>query len=52
MKDDDTRLSLRVKESDKDTWRRAAELDGRNLTNWIVTRLNRAAARELPEEAT
>lgn len=42
-----TRLDMRVSPSDKDLFQRAAEQDGRSLSNWIRDRLLKAARAEL-----
>jgi uncharacterized protein (DUF1778 family) len=45
-----SRLELRLAEDDKSLFQRAADQDGRPLSNWIRTRLQRAARQELGEE--
>lgn len=45
-----TRLDMRVSEDEKEIFQRAAEKDGRPLSNWIRDRLLRAAKSELGEE--
>lgn len=47
-----TRLDMRVSESEKELFQRAAEQDGRPLSNWIRDRLLRAAREELGEGGT
>jgi uncharacterized protein (DUF1778 family) len=42
-----TRLDMRVSESEKELFQRAAEQDGRPLSNWIRDRLLKAAKAEL-----
>jgi uncharacterized protein (DUF1778 family) len=42
-----TRLDMRVSESEKELFQRAAEQDGRPLSNWIRDRLLKAANAEL-----
>lgn len=42
-----TRLDMRVSPSDKELFQRAAEQDGRSLSNWIRDRLLKAARAEL-----
>lgn len=44
-----TRLDMRVSESEKELFQRAAEQDGRPLSNWIRDRLLKAARAELGE---
>ena len=44
-----TRLDMRVSESEKELFQRAAEQDGRPLSNWIRDRLLKAAREELGE---
>jgi len=48
----DIRLDMRVSRSEKDLFQRAAEQDGRPLSNWIRDRLLRAAKAELEEEGS
>ncbi len=43
----DIRLDMRVSRAEKDLYQRAADQDGRPLSNWIRDRLNRAAHAEL-----
>jgi uncharacterized protein (DUF1778 family) len=43
----DVRLDMRISQEDKDLFQRAAEQDGRTLSNWIRDRLLRAARSEL-----
>jgi len=43
----DVRLDMRISQEDKDLFQRAAEQDGRTLSNWIRDRLLRAARAEL-----
>jgi uncharacterized protein (DUF1778 family) len=43
-----SRLELRLTDAEKDLYQRAAERDGRPLSNWIRDRLNKAANSELP----
>jgi uncharacterized protein (DUF1778 family) len=45
-----TRLDMRVSPSDKELFQRAAEQDGRSLSNWIRDRLLKAAREELGED--
>jgi uncharacterized protein (DUF1778 family) len=42
-----TRLDMRVSEAEKALFQRAAEQDGRTLSNWIRERLLRAAREEV-----
>ena len=42
-----SRLELRLAEGDKELFQRAAEQDGRPLSNWIRDRLLKAARAEL-----
>lgn len=44
-----SRLELRLAEGDKELFQRAAEQDGRPLSNWIRDRLLKAAKAELGE---
>jgi uncharacterized protein (DUF1778 family) len=44
------RLELRVGADEKELFQRAADCDGRPLSNWIRDRLLRAARQELAEE--
>jgi uncharacterized protein (DUF1778 family) len=44
-----TRLDMRVSESEKELFQRAAEKDGRPVSNWIRDRLLKAANAELGE---
>lgn len=44
-----TRLDMRVSESEKELFQRAADQDGRPLSNWIRDRLLKAAKAELGE---
>jgi uncharacterized protein (DUF1778 family) len=46
-----TRLDMRVSPSDKELFQRAAEQDGRSLSNWIRDRLVKAARAELGEDS-
>jgi uncharacterized protein (DUF1778 family) len=49
---DDTksvRLDMRISPEDKDLFQRAAEKDGRSMSNWIRDRLLKAAKDELRE---
>jgi uncharacterized protein (DUF1778 family) len=46
-----SRLELRLTDADKELFQRAAEQDGRPLSNWIRDRLLRAARQELGDEA-
>jgi uncharacterized protein (DUF1778 family) len=46
----DVRLDMRISQEDKDLFQKAAEQDGRTLSNWIRDRLLRAARSELSEE--
>jgi uncharacterized protein (DUF1778 family) len=46
-----SRLELRLAEGDKALFQRAADQDGRPLSNWIRTRLQRAARQELGEDS-
>lgn len=41
---------MRVSPSDKDLFQRAAEQDGRSLSNWIRDRLVKTARAELKED--
>lgn len=43
----DARLEIRISEEEKERFQRAADQDGRPLSNWIRDRLNRAARAEL-----
>jgi uncharacterized protein (DUF1778 family) len=43
------RLDMRVSPEEKELYQRAAEKDGRSLSNWIRDRLNRAAKEELAD---
>lgn len=45
----DLRMDIRVSEEEKALYQRAADQDGRPLSNWIRDRLNRAARGELGE---
>jgi hypothetical protein len=45
----DIRLDMRVSRPEKELFQRAAEQDGRPLSNWIRDRLLRAAKTELGE---
>jgi uncharacterized protein (DUF1778 family) len=50
---DDTksvRLDMRISPEDKDLFQRAAEKDGRSMSNWIRERLLKAAREELKED--
>ena len=42
-----SRLELRLTDTDKELFQRAAEQDGRPLSNWIRDRLLKAAKQEL-----
>jgi uncharacterized protein (DUF1778 family) len=42
-----SRVELRLTDDDKDLFQRAAEQDGRPLSNWIRDRLLKAAGAEL-----
>lgn len=42
-----SRLDLRLTEDEREIYQRAADQDGRTLSNWIRDRLNRAARTEL-----
>jgi uncharacterized protein (DUF1778 family) len=44
-----SRLELRLADGDKELFQRAAEQDGRPLSNWIRDRLLKAARAELGE---
>lgn len=46
----DIRLDMRVSRTEKELFQKAAEQDGRPLSNWIRDRLLRAAKAELGEE--
>jgi uncharacterized protein (DUF1778 family) len=46
-----SRLELRLAEGDKDLFQRAADQDGRPLSNWIRDRLLKAARAELGDAA-
>jgi uncharacterized protein (DUF1778 family) len=48
----DIRLDMRVSRTEKELFQRAAEQDGRPLSNWIRDRLLRAAKTELGDEGT
>jgi uncharacterized protein (DUF1778 family) len=50
METKNARLELRVAEDEKDLFQRAADQDGRPLSNWIRDRLLRVARQELGEE--
>jgi uncharacterized protein (DUF1778 family) len=43
------RLDMRISPEDKDLFQRAAEKDGRSMSNWIRDRLLKAAKDELRE---
>jgi uncharacterized protein (DUF1778 family) len=45
-----SRLDLRLTEEERGLYQRAAESDGRTLSNWIRDRLNRTAKAELGED--
>lgn len=47
----DIRLDMRVSRSEKELYQRAADQDGRPLSNWIRDRLNRAARAELSDNS-
>jgi hypothetical protein len=47
METKNARLELRVAEDEKDLFQRAADQDGRPLSNWIRDRLLRVARQEL-----
>lgn len=49
METKNARLELRVAEDEKDLFPRAADQDGRPLSNWIRDRLLRVARQELGE---
>jgi uncharacterized protein (DUF1778 family) len=49
METKNARLELRVAEDEKDLFQRAADQDGRPLSNWIRDRLLRVARQELGE---
>jgi uncharacterized protein (DUF1778 family) len=44
-----SRMELRLADADKELFQRAAEQDGRPLSNWIRDRLLKAAKAELGE---
>lgn len=44
------RLDMRISPEDKDLFQRAAEKDGRSMSNWIRDRLIRSARHELGED--
>jgi len=44
------RLDMRISPDEKATYQRAADQDGRPLSNWIRDRLNRSARAELGED--
>jgi uncharacterized protein (DUF1778 family) len=44
-----SRLELRLAEGDKELFQRAADQDGRSLSNWIRDRLLKAAKAEVGE---
>ncbi|HEX4956515.1 MAG TPA: DUF1778 domain-containing protein [Thermoanaerobaculia bacterium] len=44
-----TRLELRLTDQEKELFTRAAEQDGRPLSNWVRDRLMKAARQELGE---
>jgi uncharacterized protein (DUF1778 family) len=46
----DIRLDMRISKGEKELYQRAADQDGRPLSNWIRDRLNRAAREELGEQ--
>jgi len=50
METKNARLELRIAENEKDLFQRAADQDGRPLSNWIRDRLLRVARQELGEE--
>jgi uncharacterized protein (DUF1778 family) len=45
-----SRLELRVTDTEKDLYQRAADRDNRPLSNWIRDRLAKAATVELAED--
>jgi uncharacterized protein (DUF1778 family) len=45
-----SRLDLRLTDEEKNLYQRAADQDGRPLSNWIRDRLNKAARAELGEK--
>ena len=47
-----SRLELRLTDAEKELYQRAAEKDGRPLSNWIRDRLSKAAKAELEPSAT
>jgi uncharacterized protein (DUF1778 family) len=49
METKNSRLELRVADEEKDLFQRAADQDGRPLSNWIRDRLLRVARQELGE---
>lgn len=49
MSINDDRVGLKCSSTDKDRWKEAADLDNRSLSNWIITRLNECAEREIAE---
>jgi uncharacterized protein (DUF1778 family) len=44
------RLDMRISPEDKDLFQRAAEKDGRSVSNWIRDRLLKAAREELRDK--
>jgi uncharacterized protein (DUF1778 family) len=46
-----SRLELRLTDAEKELYQRAAEKDGRPLSNWIRDRLSKAAKAELVQSA-
>jgi uncharacterized protein (DUF1778 family) len=47
-----SRLELRLADGDKELFQRAAEQDGRSLSNWMRDRLLKTAKAELGEGGT
>lgn len=47
----DTRLDMRVSQEEKELFQRAAEQDGRTLSNWIRDRLLKAARVEVGDKS-
>lgn len=50
MGEKSVRLDMRISPEDKDLFQRAADQDGRSMSNWIRERLVKAAREELGEK--
>jgi uncharacterized protein (DUF1778 family) len=50
MGEKSVRLDMRISPEDKDLFQRAADQDGRSMSNWIRERLLKAAREELGEK--